>query len=636
MYFKPEDVLTVDIETTGLDPWRDEITLVGTLWKGVYSYFRNKEEFREYILEQHGTAAWLGHNITFDIKFLLVKGWIDKVPKVIHDTQIMAHVMKEKVPKSYLDRYEIERKERNKSLTKGFSHRYAQALSLKVLAPWFLKVDWFWETPEDHDNIGYNQKDCSYTDKLFDKFWDKMDQTSLEFYHKRMLPWAQMLLEMTLTGISLDEAQISAAENEYLEKCSKAKAELDEMWAGAHIAYWEIQRLEVSQRYKEMLDKALLKAKDPTKSGIRYGTLCAAALEKVETKINFNSPDQMKWLLKDYLGLDITKIEEPEEDEDPESTGKAVLNKLIGQGRKDIEKFLEWRKASKISTAFFPTYRELAVDNVIHPSFKITGTRTGRTSCSDPNMQQVPPDLYRIFKPRSGMTFLQYDLSGIEAALIALYSNDLTLYEVLDTDRSIHDFHAKELFGLDCEVEEVKDKYPLHRKAIKNVGFACFYGAGWRRIQVTLGSGGFPQTEREARQKLQILKSLYPGVFGFHKDITSTFEDGGVIENLLGRPISIQDPADAYMKGFNTLIQSSASDLNLHACYKAKSEWAKSGIKGHPLLVIHDCIIAEIEKSRAEVASKVLVSSMTDYDLTCDHGPIKLKVEGGISDVWKK
>ena len=85
------------------------------------------------------------------------------------------------------------------------------------------------------------------------------------------------------------------------------------------------------------------------------------------------------------------------------------------------------------------------------------------------------------------------------------------------------------------------------------------------------------------------------------------------------------------MQGFNTLIQSSASDLNLEACYRY---WRDCG--GNPLLVIHDCILAEESEDQAPALAKMLEHCMTDWKLESENGPVRLQVEGGVSDVWEK
>lgn len=558
-------VVALDIETTGLDAWRDKITIRGLYDGKQYTACRSEYQLRNLLQTVYKDYDIVGHRTDFDIKFVLVQNEItesDLGGRTIHDTRIIGSLLKHRVPQAFLEQYELKRKEINKSLPKGVSHREGSPLSLKTMAPWFLKVPPFWETPGNHDNEEYNEKDCVYTWKLFQLLAPRLqDEGSWDFYLK-LLQWQQMLMRMEIRGISISLQELDKVEQEYTEKRGHLKNKLDEMWADAHDAYFESQRKEIEQRYIMMCDKALLKAKDLAKCRGRYMGMARNAVHKLETKINYSSPTQMAWLLRDYLGLDITNME------GDESTGKAVLNKLAAEGREDIKTYLEWREADKVLTMYVPTYRELQVDGVIHPNFNLTGTRTGRTSSSGPNLQQVPSKLYRLFKPRNGYKFIQYDLSGIEAALIALYSGDKRLYEILEKGESIHDHNAKAMFGLECDVAEVSTKHSRERKTVKNIGFACFYGAGWRRISQVFAAGGFPISDGEAKKKLALLKSYYPQAFQFHKEITEVFEQGETVYNILGRPINLQPHENCYMQGFNTLIQSSASDLNLEACYR--------------------------------------------------------------------
>lgn len=623
-------VLALDIETTGLDPWRDEILMVG-LWDGIeYTCYRDGRDLAFGLSNYYSQHDLVGHNVAFDIKFLEVQGWWKPDGRTIHDTKILAHLVKHKVPQDFIDRYEQSRRELNKTLPKGQTHREGNPLSLKVLAPWYLKVPPFWETPGNHDNEEYNQKDCMYTYRLFHVLSERVQaEGSWDFYMSRMLEWSKMVREMEIKGISISLEELEKVEQEYTEKRDHFKNKLDEMWMGAHHAYRFKQENDLLDKYNEMAEAQIAKGKDPAKTKAKYLELYKKALPKIEMKINYDSPSQMSWLLKEHLKLDIT------DSEGEESTAKGVLHKLASQGREDIKTYLEYREAEKVLTMYVPTYKELQVEGVIHPSFNLTGTRTGRTSSSSPNLQQVPSKLYRLFKPRPGYKFVQYDLSGIEAALIALYSGDRTLYDMLDRGESIHDYNAKALFDLDCPVSEVKKLYPKQRQCAKNLGFACFYGAGYKRIQAVFATAGFPITEQQAKQKLKNLKATYPKVFEFHEYITECFDRRETLFNLIGRPVNIQPHENTYMTGFNTLIQSSASDLNLYACEKFWKEWHTHG-GVYPLLVIHDCIMAEAEDQVAESAAESLAKFMTDFKLESEHGLIKLKVEGGVSHEWAK
>lgn len=619
-------IIALDIETTGLSPWTDQIHMCG-LWDGErYVACRSAVALKWELGNSYPDHDIVGHNTQFDIKFLQVQEWLDPENlkmRVVHDTKIIGSLLRERLPKVFLDQYEEHRKEINKSLPRGVSHREGSPLSLKTMAPWYLKVPPFWETPGDHDNEEYNQKDCMYTYRLFKLLAPRLQtEISWDFY-ERMLSWSKMVREMEIRGIRIGLDTLESIEREYTQKRMEMKSKLDGMWAPAHAAYLKNQVNELSMTYEAMKTRTMLRAKDKQKCELRYNALLYAAIEKLNKQINYASPAQMSWLLKEYLGLDIVNAD------GEESTGKAVLNRLA-QDREDIKTYLDWREADKVLTMYVPTYRELQVDSIVHPSFNLTGTRTGRTSSSGPNLQQVPSKLYRLFKPSPGSKFIQYDLSGIEAALIALYSGDKTLFKILEKGESIHDHNAKAMFNLECEVNLVSSLHPKERKVVKNIGFACFYGAGWRRISQVFAAGGFHISDQEAKEKLKLLKSYYPEVFEFHKEITEVFETGQTVKNLFGRPITLQAHDNPYMQGFNTLIQSSASDLNLYACEKY---WRQGG---NPILLVHDFILAEEPADAAEEMAAKLRAAMTDFALQSDSGPIQIRVEGCVSNSWEK
>lgn len=620
--------LFLDLETTGLDAWRDTIHMCGLLDESnVYTAVRHAGHLEDLLRNEYREHEIVGHRTDFDIKFLEVQWGLNFDDWKIHDTRILGSLLRQRVPKLFIDQYEVLRKEKNKTLPKGQTYREGSPLSLKVMAPWYLKVPMFWETPGDYNNEEYNKFDLIYTKGLWNLLAPRIqEEGTWSFYENRMLSWTKMARKMETRGMLLAMDQLDTVEREYTQRRDLLKKKLDDVWMGAHQQYRFDQENELLTKYETMASAQIAKGKEPKKTKERYFQMYKNALPKMEMKINYSSPSQMTWLLRDHFGLNIVDTE------GNETTDREVLNRLAAAGREDIKILIDYKDVDKILTMYVPTYQTLQINGVIHPSLNITGTRTGRTSCSKPNLQQVPSELYRLFIPRPGHKFLIYDLSGIEAALIALYSGDETLYNILENGESIHDHNAKALFDLDCPVNEVKKRFPAERASAKNLGFACFYGAGWRRIKSVFQTAGFMISDEEAKTKLKNLKKTYPRAFEFHKEITEMFEAGETIKNLFGRPITIQAHENAYMQGFNTLIQSSASDLNLRACEKA---WKENG-KAHPLIVIHDCIIQEVPEEFAEESSKILTEAMTGFKLESINGIIKLRVEGGISDIWEK
>lgn len=206
---------------------------------------------------------------------------------------------------------------------------------------------------------------------------------------------------------------------------------------------------------------------------------------------------------------------------------------------------------------------------------------------------------------------------------------------MVESGLSLHDVNTRIFFGLPDDAD-IKRDFPIHRQATKNVGFALFYGAGANRLRITFANKGFHLTESQCREILERFKRNYKTAIDYHKDIARFFESGEKMTNLLGRPVMIENADEAYMRGFNSVIQGSASDLNLEGAYRAWNEMQGKDIDATPLLFVHDFTLFEVRSDQVEVANEIITRCLTDFDLPTNHGPIKLTVEGGISSRWEK
>lgn len=147
-------LIFLDLETTGLDAWRDSIHMCGLLDEdNVYTAVRSPDD-----LNVVNEVEFVGHRTDFDTKFLEISWGVDFNDFTVHDTRILGSLVRQRVPKAFLERYEAMRREANKKLVKGQIHRKGSPLSLKVMAPWYLKVPPFWETPGNHDNEDYTRQ----------------------------------------------------------------------------------------------------------------------------------------------------------------------------------------------------------------------------------------------------------------------------------------------------------------------------------------------------------------------------------------------------------------------------------------------------------------------------------------------
>ena len=605
-----------------LSPWHSKITVAGITGDGLKLVCRgSSEDIAEQVLsfiEEYPEDEYGGQNFKFDWLHLAARGAVLPLHRWTFDTQLAAYVLTDKIPDSYITDLKLKAPPGN--------HRFGKH-SLKTLAPYHLGVEPFWEV-EDKDDDEYVLKDAEYTLQLSYILEAKLkERGEFEFYRERQLEWAKMLAEAELRGITIDLDGLAVKESELVNRAAELKLRLDGMWAKAHQAYTERMHSDLYLRYDRM---ATASQELRLEESPRYTKLYEAAAAKLPYGVDYDSPKQMAWLLRDYYGYSITSLE------GDESTGREVLERLADEGHEDVRTYLEWRKVNKLLSAFIPTYKDLQVDGVIHPIFNPDTTRTGRTSSERPNMQQVPPSLRPLFKARPGYKLIGYDAAAIEAKLIALYSDDPTLYEIIKSGISIHDHNTKVFFGYDTPYEEVKKKHANERAAAKNVGFALFYNAGHNRIRIAFAQKGYHLGESECRELHKRFKNAYKTATDYSKEIVRYLEQGGTLQNLLGRPLKIQDPQDAYMKGFNSLIQGSASDYLLHSAERATQAFKQAKISAYPLLFVHDYVAFEVEETRVIEADEMLKKALTDYELVNSHGPIHLEVDGGISDRWEK
>lgn len=635
-------IVSIDIETScnqsgcpgygghkqcnhALDAHHSKIDVVGAICEdGTERVFRNLSQFDRWLqtIAEGSLLEFGGHNFRFDLKHLKSHG-VDVLQygKWTWDTQLMAHTYTEKIPAMWLESY-------SQGLVAG--QRKAGPLSLKTLAPYFLQVAPYWEV-DDKDNDDYVLTDARYTLELRTYLEKQLKETNqLAFYSEKVQPWALMLYEAESRGIVFD---LLAADNLikiHTEQVWVLKLKLDKEWELAHQRYLEIRTQALIKKYRTMeYNYREGRANhNPEAVAKRYSELCSIAIKKLSPKINYNSPTQLKWLFGEYLSLPIADLD------GDESTGVATIESLIHQGYSGLQTFLEWRKETKL-LQFIEQFKETQVDGVLYTHYNLTGTRTGRLSSSDINIQQINKKLKPLFKPRDGFVFVGYDLRSIETALIAGYTENKKLFDIFNSGNSPHNYNVKVFFDLPEAEDEIPSKYPVQRSATKNVGFALFYGAGVNRIKQTFATKGFMFTDNECAQLLANYREAYADVFTFHQEITKVFASGETITNLLGRPLKIQDPQDAYMKGFNMLIQSSASDLCLQGALRAFQASRKLGLQAFPLFFVHDYVGFEVAREQAAQFAEILKHALTDFKIVTQHGPIQLGVEGGISDEWE-
>lgn len=639
-----------------LDERHNRITVIGIYSPSISHAFRADDVqdacgvFSDWVLGNCEPLELVGQNLKWDLRQLGYHGtFLGVGTEWADDTLLMAAALSDKIPDSWLADYEAKRKVLNAALPRGYSHRMGTPNTLKCLAPYHLGVEPFWENPVSHDSDEYVLRDCEYTYRLADILADKLRaEGSYDFYKDKLLPWTKLLLRMERKGVALDLAAMDEAEQAAKSAADEARAKLDAAWAPAYAAWAERRRVEECQRYVGMFEAAVAKLKLDAKFDDRrakcvdrYRGLQAAALTKLDTSFNLNSPTQLEWLLRDHLGHDIHNFE------GEESTGKVVLKRLAVSDP-NVATLLGHRQQSKLVSAFFPTWRALHHDGAMHTTFHPTrvqqegaddenGTRTGRLSSSGPNLQQVPGHLHRLFRARPGCKLITRDASAIEPRLIAYYTQDENLFNIVATGDDFHGHTTRVLFEYNCPIADIKRHYTHQRNMGKRIGLQLFYGSGAGGLQRTAQEFGFMWSKRECYKKLDAFREYYAGVFRYRDEVINpALMEGQAMTNLMGRRFRIAHPSDVHMTGFNTLIQGSASDLVWNSAHMAQETYDLKQLGAHVLLLVHDEIVVEAPACIAQICDTILDECMTGYELFMPLGPVKLATEGKISDVWEK
>jgi DNA polymerase-1 len=257
---------------------------------------------------------------------------------------------------------------------------------------------------------------------------------------------------------------------------------------------------------------------------------------------------------------------------------------------------LSHREATKRLNTYFRNFLYYAdKEDVIHPSINQGGTASGRFSCNNPNLQNLPAraddksdmPIRRSFVPRSGYTFYSIDYAQMEYRMLLDFAGEMELIKKVQDGLDVHEATAQ-LMGVD-------------RASAKNIGFGLLYGQGNKKLSETLGVD---------LAKAKELKNEYfrvlPRVQEFIRMVDKTAFVRGYIVNWAGRVSNFSDRRFSY-KALNYLIQGGCADVIKKAMIQIDKFLEDK--KSRMILSIHDELVFEIAEGEEEIV-KELVSIM--------------------------
>jgi len=402
-------------------------------------------------------------------------------------------------------------------------------------------------------------------------------------------------------------------------------------------------------------------------------------LNKIAGKeINPNSPQQLRHLLFDNLHLKPIKMTSGGSSGNRQpSTDASCLKIWAEDGIEAAELLLQHRDLAKMKGTYVDGLRKWVDDELrIHPTLTQHVTVTGRLSSVEPNLQNIPRpggDKFGIreaFMPKGACVFIVADYEQLEMRILAHYSQDDNMIDVISKGWDIHSGTAALMFNYDYEeiraaikkkklaakdgsdivLTKLEKDMCFSRNASKSVGFGLNYGEGPKKLAKTLGVSVI-----RAKELMAQYFEPYPKVQEFIEGVHAFILDHAMVETILGRPRRFHEmveigklldkcirwnlPGSAKKnlarterQSLNSIIQGSASDVAKMAMIKCEFDPRLKRLGAEMLLQVHDELIFEVPEEHAEEAMEIIKENMEHpfgEDLL-----VPLTVDCGIGYSW--
>ena len=318
----------------------------------------------------------------------------------------------------------------------------------------------------------------------------------------------------------------------------------------------------------------------------------------------------------------------------PDSTRNWKLQPLAAQ-YPVVATLLEYRTVQKALTSYGQNMIELInpATGRLHADFRQIGAPTGRFSCTNPNIQQVPHavEYRRCFSghPASRKLVIA-DYSQIELRILAEFSGDQGFTDAFNSGSDLHRVTAAQVFNapLDQVTKEQRD-------FAKRLNFGVVYGIGAQRFSMLTGL-----TVPEAENVLRKYFATYRQLDNYLRDAANRAVRERQARTASGRLVRFrfdeQDRQQISMtqrNGKNTPIQGTSADILKRALRLLEDDLRNTSAK--IVNIIHDEIVVEVDSDEAEeIAQKVeraMCAAGREYLRT-----VPVKVETEIADEWVK
>lgn len=628
--------MCLDIETTGLDRFRDDITSIQIGFTNVDQgkYVRRFFDWKKLgmkralmLLTKLKDAKLVTHNGKFDLLFLYVKTGIEL--KLWVDTLVMAHVCGE------------------------------EELGLKPLVKKYFKVDYDISKEAKTGKItekfkAYGLDDVYYPMELVKIFKKKLKIYSLEKVYKHEMRAYSAYLEVEKNGMP-----ISPRRHEIAKKLQEQyKPILERLITVANINWnstTQVAKVLFTEKGVPVYDEKGEKLPNT------YQVLEYSFMNDIILRGEFSTRSEATQFMNEYkeenphlydikvklkhnyapviigYGVGLKAIEKTAKGA-PSVSSDVLVNYV---GNPVVDDLLEYRRLTKLET-FIKSWEEIQVNDRIYPSFNITA-RTGRTTCSSPNIQQIPQDknVRNLIEARPGWKIKEQDYSQIELRVASMFSGDANMQHAYQSGSDLHSKTTELLFGDTSSLSPQEQK--RKRTEAKSMNFGFLYGMSAKTFVDYAKGYGLNITEEESEGFRNNFFKAYPTLLQWHEDCKNYARANGYTWSPIGRKRFLPDinssnfklRGQAERQSINSGVQGFASDM----CTSALADIVFSDEIDHDRCIVlgsvHDAILFEIRDDYVDEVSPIINRLMEKPSIIEGIDiPIPIVADSEVAQAW--
>ena len=244
---------------------------------------------------------------------------------------------------------------------------------------------------------------------------------------------------------------------------------------------------------------------------------------------------------------------------------------------------LNYRKEQKVFGTYITGAEKRLFEGRLYPTFLQHGTTTGRISCRNPNLYNIPrgSSTRKIFVANPGNVFVQADYSQIELRVVTCEAEEPYFMEIFrDTSRDTH--------------QEVADRLGITRQVAKMVVYGLSYEMSANGLAFRLGIS-LPEATRYVREFHNVIPQIVRWKESVKRTLLHDHED---LVTPYGRHrrfwlITAENREDLIKEAIAFYPQSIASDI----CQTAVCQLVEDGLKVR--LSVYDSIMVECPEADA-------------------------------------